>query len=324
MTVIYPFRSKKPPPGVPTKALLHDNKKPKKLTRPCFSQNMGCWIFDFVFNLGRKNDRFLFMMNMNTRYLVAKHTSNKGAEAVRHCLGVLRERLEDLLENVKLPNGEKPVRISCIMGDGERAFLGIEEEVRRMAGKVKVIINSSPYTYHGKILDRCVRTIRDGIGYAAAKSKEEVYQIVEYYNNTYHNGIDCTPLEMMLHPEWEWQYIRYCQEKVNYVNRYRQRTGLFSYRKGNILFLHVEHSKTREKFEKQRRYWNRVAVFLGYDSGNVRAQTWVKNKDKVFEVATITVPIYFTKCVAPSLDQLSKLIIETYNLVGVRWKSLEH
>jgi hypothetical protein len=228
--------------------LLHDDKKPKKVQRPCFSQEMACWIFDFIFNLGRSHDIYLFMVNMNTRYLVAEYTSHKSGAIVKAGIKKLKEEvLPVVFANVRMPGGERPIDIQCIMGDGERAFKDIS--VRNLDPNIRFIINSSAYTFHGKILDRCVRTIRDGIGYTKAKSKREIYQIIDYYNNTYHIGIDCTPLEMMQNPDWEFQYIRYCQKKVAYVNRYRRATGLFNYVKGNILFLHLEHSKTRQKFE---------------------------------------------------------------------------
>jgi hypothetical protein len=99
--------------------------------------------------------------------------------------------------------------------------------------------------------------------------------------------------------------------------------------KGNILFLHLEHSKTKQKFEKQRRFWNRVGVFIAYVNGNVRVQTY--NRDtiqahagarRVWRIVDIVMPIYFTKKVCARARDVTPLIIESYNLVGNKLRAL--
>jgi hypothetical protein len=308
----YPFRTKQPPTGAKLGELLSDSKKPnrKKLQRPSFSNEPGCWIFDFVFQLGGKGTiDWLFMMNINTRYLFAMPAQHKSADEVRNALFALFDHLR------KFPGQA----VKSIIGDGEAAFQANSLKAIFDVVPGKKIWNSSPYTYHGKILDRVVRTIRDAIGYRIL-GKEGVQQIIDYYNNTYHLAIDCTPVEMMMNPEIEWQYIRYCEDKVTTVKEYQRSTGLRKYKAGNVLLIHLEKSKTSERFEKQRRYWNTLGIFLEYSNGNVRVLAMVrvpKTKDPRETVyvnvpQAIIVPIYFTKMVAESFDSMKQALIDTY------------
>jgi hypothetical protein len=299
----YPFRTKTPPKGAMVHEILHDDGKPPKLQRPSFSNERGCWIFDFIFNLGTDGDIWLFMMNMNTRYLVAYYCpTGKNAREVGKALN----KLFDILVPMKQP-------ITCVMGDGEKAFSS--HELRNMFDVIdgKKIWNNSPFTYHGKILDRAVRTIRDAIGYRKM-SQNQVQQVIEYYNRTYHKSIDCSPYLMMVNPEWEWQYIRYCQDKLIHIRSLQRENGLLTYQPNNILLIHLELTKTSQKFEKQRRFWNRVAVFKEYTGGNVKVRTH-NGKEAV-------VPTYFTKFVANNVSELKPLIVNTYSLTQAMLRNL--
>jgi hypothetical protein len=217
------------------------------------------------------------------------------------------------------------------MGDGNKAYAsaelndfyrGFTYEIRDIDGNVeqrpiKTVWNSSPYTYHGKILDRCVRTIRDAIGYRSL-TIDQIQQVINYYNHTYHKGIDCSPHEMMQNMDFEWQYIRNCQEKVRAVNAFYRRAGVSDYQRGNILVLHLDYSKTNNKFEKQRRYWNEYGVFIAYEHGNVKVGIMDGNI-----MQAITVPVYYTRKIATDTLHIPPEALRDYDITPAQVRQLD-
>jgi hypothetical protein len=174
-----------------------------------------------------------------------------------------------------------------------------------------MVSNSEKFTYHGKILDRCVRTIRDAIGYNDLLDRTQIEEIVRYYNYTYHKAIDCAPVEMMNHPEWEWQYIRWCHEKLMHILSQYHNRGLTNYTQGNILLLHLDYSRTSQKFEKRRRHWNKVAIFIRYVRGNVEAVGIFAGRYGP-EAKKVIVPIYYTRKVSNDIDELPDGVFNTF------------
>jgi hypothetical protein len=214
---------------------------------------------------------------MNTRYLFIYPASNFGGSEVYTAYAQLSQHLSDL--------GVKGEYIKNITGDGARAYNHHEvKEVLEHEG-ISTYFSSSPYTNHNRILDRSVRTIRDAFAYRTEPGMNEVLEVVEMYNNTYNKAIDCTPKQMMLNPEWEWQYIRYCNERVQDIKRNQE--PYLHYKPGNVLFLHLDESKTEHRFAKKRRYWNNIGVFVRYIHGNVLV--------RLLRGPIVEVPIYFTK-----------------------------
>ena len=119
------------------------------------------------------------------------------------------------------------------------------------------------------MVDCVIKTIRNAIGYREI-TPEQLKQIVNYYNNTYHRSIDCTPAEMQENPDLEYQYIRWCEQKLNQVLALQDNYGLTKYEKGNILLVHLDKGKTHNKFEKRRTYYDRLGEFMNYENGNVK------------------------------------------------------
>jgi hypothetical protein len=288
------FRSKKG-----GEKLLKDDRRPHKkdLMRPSFSREPGCWIIDHVFNLARQGDIWFFAVNMNTRFLFAKRVRNKSARQTIEALNSLSGLLGGL---------PKSAGITCIVGDGDKGFNAQEQQQMMTFLNYRFYFNSSAYTYHNKILDRCVRTIRDAIAY---HRHPDVNHIVSEYNSSYHKAIDCTPLQMTEDTDLEWQYIRYCNERLNEVLRLQQE-HLDHYEPGNVIAVHLEMQRTPEKFQKQRRYWNRIGVFRRYVHGNVEVQ--------LYNMQTpVVVPIYFTKLIAINEKSVPQNVIDTYeSLLG--------
>jgi hypothetical protein len=286
------FRSKKG-----GEKLVKDDRKPHKkdLMRPSFSREPGCWIIDHVFNLAHQGDIWFFAVNMNTRFLFAKRVRSKTTESTKAAIASLMAMLGGI------PSAEG---VRFIIGDGDKGFSSQEQQEIMRFFNIKWYFNSSPYTYHNKILDRCVRTIRDAIAY---HRYPDINQIDSAYNNTYHKAIDCTPYRMTLNPELEWQYIRYCTERLNDVLKL-QREQLDQYEPGNVIAVHLEMQRTPEKFQKQRRYWNRIGVFRRYIHGNVEVQLYNMQ-------APVVVPIYFTKLIAVDEKSVPQNVIDTYESV---------
>jgi hypothetical protein len=279
------FRSKQHPED--EKDIIRDDKKPtrlhlKKVQRPCYSRYPGSWVVDHVFNLGR-GFGWVWLINMNTRYLFVYPVTNTGAQGVLNAYYALSDHLKSI--------GVKGEYITNITGDGARAYVTHDLIAQLTLLGVTTYFSSSPYTNHNRILDRSVRTIRDAFAYRTEPGMNEVLAVVEMYNNTYNKAIDCTPKQMMLNPEWEWQYIRYCNEKVQDIKRNQE--PYLHYKPGNVLFLHLDESKTEKKFAKKRRYWNNIGHFIKYIHGNVLVRLLQNN-------LIIELPIYFTKLCSES------------------------
>jgi hypothetical protein len=238
---------------------------------------------------------------MNTRYCWIKRIVQKTSEETFQAIMSLIEHLGD---TNRFPIETSGVR--NIIGDGEAAFSSrFQQHLFNTLG-ITFYFNSSPFTYHNKILDRCVRTIRDAFGYRRFNN-DDVFHMVDIYNNTYHKAIDCTPLEMMQDVNKEWQYIRYCMEKLTEV--IKRQEHLHNYEYGNILAIHLEMQRTPQMFEKQRRYWNRLGRFIRYINGNVELDIYDRH-GKITEKAVV--PIYFTKFIADDYSSIPEEVRTTY------------
>jgi hypothetical protein len=191
--------------------------------------------------------------------------------------------------------------VNQLKGDGERGF----NQLRRY---FKFISDSSPFTNHNKTIDRVIRTIRDAVGYRIITEKQ-LNQIIYYYNNSYHRSIDCNPQEMQDNPDLEDQYIRWCIEKLNEREEKLYKYGLYSYRPGNILLLYVDESKTPQKQNKTRSYWNKIGEFIAYE-GKSKIRVKLINTDQV-----ITLPLYYTKFLANNINYLRYYDTSKYDLL---------
>ena len=172
-------------------------------------------------------------------------------------------------------------------------------------------LDESPYTYHNKQVDSFIRTLRNAAGMSerVLDNNECVQKLVEYYNNTPHNGLPTnglgvhyTPSEMMSDPDLEWQYIRNMDRKLKNVQKTLSKAGYDNYKRGNILLLHLDKGKTRLSFMKVRRNFDELGEFIKYDNGSVMCK-WLSSFKKN-ETPIIRVPIFYTKKVANSIEEL--------------------
>jgi ribosomal protein L21E len=186
-------------------------------------------------------------------------------------------------------------------GDGERGFKGLNKYF-------KFVSDSSPYTFHNKTIDRVIRTIRDAIGYRQI-NEAQLQSIIYYYNNTYHRDIDCTPQEMQDNPDFEEQYIRWCIELLNKRQKHQHALGLYDYKPGNILLLHIDESKTKRMFKKKRGYWSHIGVFIKYE-GQSKIMVKLLNSD-----TKIIIPIFYSRFLAPNQRELDRYDTSRFSLI---------
>ena len=103
------------------------------------------------------------------------------------------------------------------------------------------------------------------------------------------------PIDMHTDVNKEWEYIRAKTEELNDVKREQLNKGLFNYKPGDKLRLHLEYAKTNESFTKRRRQFDRTGTFIEYINGNCKVKL-----DKPLVSSTgakifvVEVPIYYT------------------------------
>lgn len=342
----YPFTSKykkykkmnKDEKDVKLQDKLPDRKLMKNyLKKPYYSPHIGSWEMDHVFNLIEDDDSYLFIININTRFLVVFQCPER-AKDVKNCLDSLLKQF---------PNGVKSLR-----GDGSVAYSNVSKPTaiqsvnkhtklppKQQQGtngllqwydehNIKVFFSESAYTNKNRIVDAAIRTIRNAIGKRNI-TYTQLLKLVWFYNNTPHNGLkfipkkDITPIEMMYDEELEWQYIRYCDMKLLKAKMRQKQYGLDQYKPGNILIVHLDTNKTKSKFEKKRRIFDRLAEFRGYVNGNAKVKLlqpvsiiveddqYKKPKKELVSVAIV--PLYCTRKISDDAESIPDNVKEVYN-----------
>ena len=299
----------------------------KNIQRPYFSNTRDAWEIDHCFNMAQPGDKWMFCININTRYLVVYEIPEK----TDHVLNAL----EDL---------HRRYHVKSIRGDGSTAYcpqrlqnsvltpetlrkllneskhnsfgdIGISYEIPSwaMQNGITLYFNSGKFTLHNKIIDVAIKTIRNAIGYRILKPGQ-LQQIVDYYNNTVHKSIGCTPTQMQNNPDLEYQYIRWCERKLNKALNYQESQKMLSYERGNILMVHVDTGKTTEKMEKRRSFYDRIGEFIEYVHGNVKVKLDVpiRISSGSVPVNVIVVPIYHTKLVAKNRASIPANVKDYY------------
>ena len=325
----YPFKSKlskykKEHPDVEYTEVPEQPKVQYKLLhRPYFSSTIGAWEIDHCFDMLEEGDAWLFCVTVNTRYLVVYMCEHHKGH---------KENADETYDQLK--NFIKKYKPNSIRGDGSNAYANpnymnrvyTPAELRKdfydlkiatnskthklmqlyMNNNITIYFNSSAFTLHNKIVDVTIKTIRNAIGYRKLKP-EHMYQLIDYYNDTVHKSIGCTPTFMQENPDVEYQYIRWCEKRLGEVIANQKLLGYLDYKPGNVLMVHIDTGKTSEKHKKRRRFFDRLGTFVQYDHGNVvvdmivqdvRVHSSGKKKHQVI------VPIYHTKYVAKNIRSL--------------------
>lgn len=256
--------------------------KQKQFQRPYFSPNINSYECDLVFisnNDNLKQNVYLFLININTKYLYILLLHNKDQYSIQRAFQKL------------IYYG---LRINSIRFDDESSFNSslMQRYFERM--NISVYHNSSPYINKNRIVDRVIRTIRDmyytwheSVNFKnidTQKQHDILQQLVTIYNNTYHTSIKMKPVEMTY--DLEYEYIKKCQQKLKEIKEKQQLNGYFKFKFGDKIKIYLNESKTNNAFKKHRGNYVHDATFIAYDHGNAIVE---------FDGKKIIIPIYWIK-----------------------------
>lgn len=270
-------------------------KPANKLALPSFSYIRGCWEMDFAFSSKNKTSipmykgLYLVMINVNTKYAVFFKCNDKSESSVMRAL-------KDLID--KFP-------VNHLRGDGEKSFAS--DLMKRFYEKhnITTYFNNSKFTLHNKIIDRVIRTIRDGLQVNVNFENDVLVQkVVDYYNNTPHTAFRKifnikplpSPYEMMGNEFLEYIYINYKSEQANKIFALRAIKGLV-FQPNDRVICHIDFSKTDLGFMKKRKIFEFTGTFIDY----INSANGIVELDNEFEtskgkiIKTITLPIMYIK-----------------------------
>jgi hypothetical protein len=314
----YPYRSKIPFMKTTPKhigPIFKDTqlKTLKKYYRPYFSRYFDSYELDY-FNSGEIMDEeipdktyfrmYLMFININTKFIVVypvRLNKRPSSHFSKTCI-------DDMIHN-------KHIVIKNIRGDDDFTFSGKFLDYLKKNG-ISYYFSGSKFTNKNRVVDRAIRTIKDGIGLNREflLMPEYVQQIVDYYNNTPHSAYEnnFTPRDVMNDKELELWYIRKQMRELVAVVK-RQRQVFQGYEKGNVLLIHIPLNKTNIVFQKRRLNFDELAIFYDYNHGNVRIELLNANLIKRLGAKLITIPIYYTRFLAHSLDELHPTYKKYFN-----------
>jgi hypothetical protein len=179
------------------------------------------------------------------------------------------------------------------------------------ANNIELFLDKSKFTNKVNVINRAIRTIRDMAGENPniLADKNVMDQVVEAYNNRPHAAFDnrFTPLQVQSNPDLEEYFIREQLERLREVKELQRDAGFFDSRPGNVLLIHLNKAKTKDMFDKKRRAFNEVAIFVNYQNGNVLCDRLQRTPQGGIQRGTrVLIPIFYTRRVAQSLDTLAK------------------
>lgn len=288
MTLPYPFRSKRKEyetnrfKGIINEGVKMTNEKNDKnskrlkseLSRPSFAIEPYSWEIDHL-QFNKERITYLFCLNVNTRYLYVIPVNNKSTQETKVALDMLIEKEMNNFGHV----------VKNIRGDGDKGF----ESVKAYYPNINFYFTGSKFTYHNKLIDACMKTLRNALNNDSlwdGQHDDIIQQLVYYYNFTKHRATGMKPIDMHSSIDKEWEYIRQKTEELNDTKRKQFGYGLYTYKPGDKLRIHLEYAKTSDRFMKRRRQFDTEGVFISYVGGNVRVRLENGN--------IIDVPIYFT------------------------------
>ena len=85
----------------------------------------------------------------------------------------------------------------------------------------------------------------------------------------------------------EWEYIRKMTEINNQIKKQQIESGLYSLKPGNRVRVHLNYSKTSNRFEKRRMNFDQTGTFVRYENGNAIVELDRQiNRKKIHELPT--------------------------------------
>lgn len=221
-----------------------------------YSPTLNCWFMDLIDNGANNLPRYWHVfIGVNNRYAVVNALNSKDAEDVRQSL------LNFILQY-------HPVKLTS---DQEPAFM--EKQNLQMMDDMKVLLQTVPDSNHSTlgIIDRFIRTLRD-MNRPTDNDKqsndktfrhfsiETMINLVDLYNNTFHNSIGCTPKEMFDDKELEKEYIFKCMDK----NEKQKKIKDFELKDGE----HVRYIIARDPMNKKRYQVSNESYIIAGKEGN--------------------------------------------------------
>jgi hypothetical protein len=196
-------------------------------------------------------------------------------------------------------------RVTNVRGDDDMAFSGHFLQYLK-DHDIKYFFSGSKFTNKNRVIDRAIRTIKDGVG----ENRElllldrYVQQIVSYYNKTPHKAYDnkFSPNQVQNDRELEAWYIRKQTRKLQEIIIAQRR--FMGYRRGNVLLVHLPLKKTNLGFKKRRRNFDELALFYDYHHGNARVELLNQQLGRELRGRLVTLPVYYTRFLAESEDEL--------------------
>ena len=272
----------------------------KKYSKPYFSPFPYSYEIDHL-QYTTEITPYLFIININTRYLIVKKVSGKSGEETIRAIKEVMARY----------------RIDNIRGDADRGYIGGKTGLTSYLNQlgIKHYFPSSGYINKNRIVDSVMRTLRNALGpnsdkYWSGRFDDIIQDLVRLYNNSPHkalkfNGRFLTPFTVQNDITLEMEYIQRMNHKLNKVNQLLRNDGLLNLQPGNIVMIYLNKGKTSQSFDKKRRVFEYLGEFLEYDGGNVRVL--INGIEKI-------IPIYWIEYVSQSWDTLPQKYYQTFNL----------
>lgn len=263
---------------------LNPIKQQRRHQRPYYSPKFLNWEADLVFftSKTKKPLRYMFVINVNTKFLYVIYLSGKSEDEM---IDAFMNLFTFKSNNVQCPNG---IKINNIRFDGESALNSKRLKDFFNKYNIKYYSNPSPYINKNRVVDRAIRTIRSAfdnlnISNLSLKQHRNIMQeIVAMYNNSVHKSTGLKPIEMTF--EQELDYIKNKDRELQQQMKKQHDEGLYDYEPGDDLIVYLPTGKTNV-YSKQI-YEKIYAKFINYTHGNVVVK---------YENNYITVPIYLTK-----------------------------
>jgi hypothetical protein len=116
---------------------------------------------------------------------------------------------------------------------------------------------------------------------------------------------------MEIYPGLMDSWIRHCIELNTEAKEKQREAGFHNYFPGNVLMVHLDLGKTAHSFQKVRRGFEFLALFIGYKHGN--AQIRLLDQTLTPEKRVIEVPLSYTRFVAPRKNKIPQAVLNAFN-----------